>query len=234
MNMDGCGRTLVARNARQACWKADGTAIAYLKGLPGKLNYQSHATTGLFIYDLKTKAHRRHPNKDLLHLYNICWSPCGKWFLATVHAAMGHKHAILAIEAGGQLVYNLGIEGCRPEISPNGKQVTWGTTDWALCVADIDLTRYRPTVTNQREVVTSKKPIKIYHTDWSPDGKYIAYTTGPLKRRLGLVRQVVGIRAEGWNIAVADVSGKNRIVLITDDGKSNKEPDWFPLPEKKP
>jgi len=234
MSMDGTGRTLVARDARQACWKTDGTAIAYLKGLPGKLNYLDYATKSIFIYDLKTKAHREHPNKKISHLYNLCWSPCGKWFLATVHAGMGYKHAILAIEADGPGVFNLGIHGCRPDISPDGKRVSWGKSDWALCAADIDLTGPKPTLKNKRDVITSKKPIKIYHSDWSPDGKYIVYSTGPTKKRLGLVCEIVGMRADGWNIAVADARGKNRTVVITSDGKSNKEPDWFAIGPKQP
>ena len=235
MNVDGTGRTLVARNARQACWKGDGTAIAYLKGLSEKkFDYRDYATKGIFVYDLKTKTTREHVNKKIHHLYNLCWSPDGKWFLATIHAGMGYKHAILAIEADGQRVFNLGINGCRPDISPDGKQVTWGQSDWALCAADLDLSGPKPTLTNKRQVVTSKKPIKIYHSDWSPDGKYIAYSTGPTKKRLGLVCEIVGMRADGWNVAVADASGKDRTVVITRDGKSNKEPDWAPVREKRP
>jgi len=234
MNMDGAGRTLVARNARQACWKHDGTAIAYLKCISQKLNYLDYATKSIFIYDLKTRTHRRHPNKKIRHLYNLCWSPCGKWFLATVHAGMGYKHAILAIQADGQGVFNLGIRGCRPDVSPDGRRISWGKSDWALCAADIDLTGTKPILKNKRDVVTSKKPVKIYHSDWSPDGKYLVYSIGPTKKRLGLVREIVGIRAEGWNIAVADADRKNRTVVITGDGKSNKEPDWFPLPASRP
>jgi len=234
MNTDGTGRTLVAHNARQACWKGDGTAIAYLKGLSEKLDYRDYATKGIFVHDLKTKTTRQHVNKKIRHLYNLCWSPDGKWFLATVHAGMGYKHAILAIEADGQRVFNLGIRGCRPDISPDGKQVTWGQSDWVLCAADLDLSGAKPTLTNKRAVVTSRKPIKIYHSDFSPDGKYIAYSTGPTKKRLGLVCEIVGMRADGWNIAVADARGTNRTVVITRGGKSNKEPDWAPLREKRP
>ena len=228
MNMDGTGRKLVARNARQACWNAEGSQIAYLQGEFDKFNYLDYATKGIFVYDLKTGKHREHPNKKLHHLYNLCWSPDGRWFLATVHAGMGYKHAILAIEAEGQGVFNLGIHGCRPDLSPDGKRLTWGASDWDLCVADLDLSGPEPKLTNQREVVTSKKPLKIYHSDWSPDGKYITYSTGPTEKRLGLVCEIVGVKAEGWDIAVADAGGKNRCMKITTSGASNKEPDWVP------
>ena len=38
MNIDGTGRTLVARNARQPFWEADGSAIAYLKKRIGAIH----------------------------------------------------------------------------------------------------------------------------------------------------------------------------------------------------
>jgi Tol biopolymer transport system component len=232
MNLDGSGRTLVARNARQPCWGPDGTAIAYLKGEYDKYCHLDFATKGLVIYDLKTGKHREHPNKKLHHLYTLCWSPDGQWFLATVHAGMGYKHAILAIEANGTNAYNLEIPGCRPDISSDGKKVAWGASDWALRVADLDFTGSAPRLTNSRDFVTSEKPIMVYHADWSPDGRYVAFSRGPFKKRLGAHPAIVGLRAEGWNICVADPTAMNRWVAITSDGKDNKEPDWAPVKKK--
>jgi len=229
MSMDGTRRTLVAKNARQPCWNGNGTAIAYLKGESDQFTYTDYATKGIFIYDLATGRRRQHPNKDLYHLYNLCWSPDGKWFLATVHAGMGYRHAILAIEAEGMGVYDLHIPGCRPDISPDGKQVAWGASDWALRVADLDFTGPEPKVVNARDVVTSAKPLKIYHVDWSPDGKYVTFSRGPEKKVMGRIPEIVGVRAQGWDICVADASATNRWAAITTDGKSNKEPDWVPL-----
>ncbi len=227
MNIDGTGRTLVADNARQPCWKSDSSAIAYLKGESETFSIADYATKGIFIYDLKTGQHRQHPNKDIHHLYNPCWSPDGKWFLATVHAGMGFKHAILAIEADGMQVVNLHIPGCRPDISPRGKKIAWGASDWALRVGDLDFSTATPKVTGARDVVTSKKPNMIYHVDWSPDGKYVTYSRGPVTTHLGPHPAIVGAKAAAWNIYVADASKTNRYVQITTDGKCNKEPDWI-------
>ncbi len=233
MNIDGTGRKLVANNAREDCWKGDSSAIAYVKSEFKGFSYQDYATKGLYIYDLKTGKHRQHPNEEIMHLWNLCWSPDGKWFVASVHAEMGFKHAILAIEADGMKVFNLGIRGCRPDISPDGKRAAWGSSDWTLSVADLDLSGSVPKVTNARKVVTSEKPVMIYHIDWSPDGKYVTYTHGPVVKRLGMHPAIVGIKAEGWNICVADLSKTNRCVEITSDGKCNKEPDWVPVEKKK-
>ena len=69
-----------------------------------------------------------------------------------------------------------------------------------------------------------------YQPDWSPDGRYVAFSYGVYKKGLGLPPTLVGVRAPGWNISVADATATNRWVAITTDGNSNKEPDWVPLP----
>jgi Tol biopolymer transport system component len=139
MNSDGTGRTKVADNGREPCWSPDGTKIAYMKGEFEKFTYSDFATKGLFIYDLKTGRTREHVNKQLHHLYTLNWSPDGNWFVATVHAGMGFSHGILAIEANGERVVDLKLHGCRPNISPDGKKITWGHGDYCAGVAELDL-----------------------------------------------------------------------------------------------
>jgi len=233
MNIDGTGRKKVAENARQPCWSHDGKTIAYLKGEFQRYTITDYATKGLFFYDLATGKHREHPNKNLHHLYNICWSPDGNWFVATVHGGMGFKHAILAIEANGTGVFdltNFGVTGCRPDFSSDGKRITWGATDWDLCVADIDFVG-KPTVTNVRRVVKCQKDCEVYHSDFSPDGRYIAFSHGPE------ADEMVGGKAPGWNICIAYIAGADasqpaKWVKVTTDGNQNKEPDWVPTPRK--
>ena len=48
---------------------------------------------------------------------------------------------------------------------------------------------------------------------------------------MGLPPEMIGVKAPGWNICVADPAKLNRWVAITNDGNSNKEPDWAPLVE---
>jgi Tol biopolymer transport system component len=224
MNIDGSGRIKVEDNARQGCWSPDGKTIAYLKGEFERYTTKDFATKGIFFYDIETHKYREHPNKGLHHLYNICYSPDGNWFLATVHGGMGYEHAILAIEANGNGVYDLtkfGVTGCRPDCKFDGKQITWGATDWDLCVGNIDLSSSKPKVTGVHTIVSCEKECETYHVDFSPDGKYIAFSYGPESN------EQVGEHAPGWNICVTDLSGK--WVQVTTDGNQNKEPDWVPL-----
>ncbi len=230
MNIDGTGRVKVATNAREPCWSPDGKSIAYLKGEYERYSTREYATAELVLYDPQTQQHKPHPNKDLHHLYAICWSPDGNWFLAAVHGGMGYSDTILAFDADGTRVFDLerwGVRGCRPDLSVDGKRMTWGETDWDLCVGDIDLSSGEPIVSNVRKIVACLRTAKVYHVDFSPDGKYIAFSFGPSEGG-----QQVGGLARGWNICVTDLSGK--WVKITTDGSHNKEPDWVPLPPAGP
>ncbi|MBM4032374.1 MAG: hypothetical protein FJ291_11370 [Planctomycetes bacterium] len=228
MNMDGTGRTLVAKGGREPCWTGDGSGIVYLKSEFGKFTPLDYATKGVVVYDLKTATHKEHANKGIHHLYNIAAAPDDKWFISTVHAGMGFKHAILAIEGSGMKVVNLQLPGCRPDFSADGRQVAWGASDWALRIADFDLSGPEPRAVKPRDVATSREPIKIYHVDLSPDGKHVAFSRGPAHKKLGFAPEMIGIRAEGWNICVGDASRKDRWIQITSDGLCNKEPDWVP------
>jgi Tol biopolymer transport system component len=225
MNIDGSNRVLVAKNARQPCWNPDGKSIAYLKGEYERYNTSEYATSGLVIYDLQTGQHKSHPNMSLQHLYAICWSPDGNWFLGVVKGNTIHSDAILAFEAEGMRVFDLArwsVKGCRPDFSPDGKKMTWGETDWDLCIGDFELYQGEPRIGNIRKIVRCRPASKVYHVDFSPDGRYIAFSYGPFGGG-----QQVGGRAKGWDICVTDLSGK--WVKVTTDGKHNKEPDWVPI-----
>jgi Tol biopolymer transport system component len=224
MNIDGTGRVKVAANARQPCWSFDSKKIAYLRGEYERYTTKPYATSELIIYDLQTEQHSPHPNKSLHHIYALCWSPDGKWFLGAVQGGMGHSDTILVFEADGTRVFDLGwwgVKGCRPEFNFDGTKIVWGETDWNLCMGDIDLGGSAPRVSNIREIIRCLRKSKVYHVDLSPDGRYIAFSYGPFGGG-----QQVGGKAKGWDICVSDLSGK--WVKITIDGNHNKEPDWVP------
>ena len=101
-----------------------------------------------------------------------------------------------------------------------------------LSNGDLDFSGPKPKVKNQRNVVTSAKPMKVYHADWGPGGRYLAFSRGPKAGRLGHAPEIVGIPAKGWDIFVADATRLNHYVQITTDGKCNKEPDWVPVPKE--
>jgi Tol biopolymer transport system component len=234
MNLDGIGRVKIGENARDPCWSPDGKRIAYLKGEFDKFDVTVFATKGVYFYDLETKQTRPHPNAELIHFFVLDWSRDGHWLVTTVHGGMGFRHSILAVEAGGPRYVDLELPGCRPDLSPDGKKIAWGHGDYAIGVADMDFSGPAPKAANIRDVVVSKEPAMTYHVDWSPDGRFLAFTRGPKstkKALAGTARETPGVQAPGWNLCVADATKKNVWVELSSDGASNKEPDWVFVPE---
>jgi Tol biopolymer transport system component len=172
---------------------------------------------GLAIYDLSSGATRDHPEDGLRMLYNLTWSPDGDWFIATSRTG---RRGNLLFDAGEAGIRSLSIDGCRPDISPDGSRIAWGRTDQELRIGTFNPASGGENVVNQRPVVAVSRSDKVYHVDWSPDGKYLAFSYGPSRGG-----QAVGQRASGWNISILDIE-TGKWVQVTTDGSHNKEPDW--------
>ncbi len=240
MAADGSGRRKIADDARDPCWSPDARRVAFLPSEYRRFSTSTWATRGLKVYDLESKKTVTHPNRDISHVYSLTWTPDSKWFVATVMGGLGYRSGILAIEADGQDVHRLRLEGCRPDISSDGKGIIWGYGDYAIGFADLDMTGDHPRVSSTRRLVYNRwkrgvRRKQTYHADWSPDDQFVAYSAGPkvrTRRMWGAMPQNPGEDAPGWDLAIADAK-TGAAVQITADGKSNKEPDWlFVAPAK--
>lgn len=220
MNLDGTGKTRVAENGYQPNWSGNGSSIAYLPGEYDRFSSDMTSNRGMVIYDLETRATRRHPEDDLEMLYNLTGSPDGRWFVAT---SRGGRRGNILFESASAGIRSLSIQGCRPDLSPDGTRIAWGRTDQELRIGTFQPTATGDNVVDQRPVVVVDRRDKVYHVDWSPDGRYLAFSYGPSRGG-----QAVGQRAEGWNISVYGI-GEGKWVQITADGSHNKEPDWIPV-----
>jgi hypothetical protein len=247
MDIDGKHRKKLADHAREPFWSPDGKVIGFLSQEFPKFNVMDFYTSGMNFYDLATGTVQAHVNStNLHHLYNPCWSANGKWIVSTVHAGMGVDHAILLIEAHGPRIINLKIPGCRPCLSPDGKQIAWGAGDHEIEAAPISLDAESPAV-GQWRLHIKDETNKIYHVDWSPDSKFLSFSRGPEGEgdlsKPGTFQaacEIVGVHAGGWNICavsaqkdgVIDLNDTARgdFCMLTTNGWSNKEPAWFRAP----
>ena len=249
MDVDGTHRRKLVDNAREPFWSPDGKVIGFLPQEYPKFNVMDYFTKGMSFYDLASGQINPHPNSaNLFHLYNPCFAPNGKWIVSTVHAGMGVDHAILAIEVHGTNVINLKIPGCRPCISPDGKQLAWGSGDHEVVAAPIDLDSDSPKVGPWRLRIQDKTN-ETYHVDWSPDSRFLSLSRGHASKgdpsKPGTFQaacEIVGVYAPGWNLCavpadregVVDLNNATEadFLMLTTNGFSNKESAWFRAPRK--
>ncbi len=247
MDIDGKNRRKLVDSAREPFWSPDGKLIGFLPQEYPKFNVVDYSTRGMSFFNLETGKVEPHPNSEKLHhLYNPSFARNGKWIAATVHAGMGVSHAILLIEAHGDKIINLKIPGCRPCLSPDGKQIAWGAGDYELAIAPISLDADTPAVGPWRLRIKEKEASKqkIYHIDWSPDSRFVSFSRGPDGEgdlsKAGTFHsacEIVGVYARDWNIYAVSAEGSGTLdltktgpadlVQITTNGSSNKEPAWF-------
>jgi Tol biopolymer transport system component len=244
MDVDGQHRRKLVDRAREPFWSPDSKTIGFLPQEFPKFNVIDFYTKGMSFCDLATGRIEAQVNSaHLHHLYNPCWSANGKWIVATVHAGMGVDHAILLIEAHGTNIINLKIPGCRPCLSPDGRQIAWGAGDHEIAAAPIDLEADHPAVGPWRLHLKDETK-KIYHVDWSPDSRFLAFSRGPdgegdptKPGTFQAACEIVGVHAAGWNLCAvpADREGvldlnhstEADFFMLTTNGCSNKEPSWF-------
>ncbi|MHB8521592.1 MAG: TolB family protein [Limisphaerales bacterium] len=244
MDIRGKHRTKVADYAREPFWSPDSKTIGFLTQEYPKFNVMDYYTKGMNFYDLATRKITPHPNSEKLHhLYNPSFAPNGQWIAATVHAGMGYDHSILLIQAHGDKIINLGIPGCRPCLSPDGKQIAWGPGDHELAAAPIDLDSENPKVGPRRVRILDAK-LKIYHIDWSPDSRFLSFSRGPdgegdltKPGTFQAACEIVGVYAGDWNLCAVsaerdgvidlETATDADVVHLTTNGCSNKESAWF-------
>ena len=244
MDINGKNRKKLTDHAREPFWSPDSKQVGFLCQEFPKFNVMDFYTTGMSFYDLAKGKITPHVNStNLHHLYNPGWSGNGKWIVSTVHAGMGVDHGILLIEARGTNIINLKIPGCRPCFSPDGKQLAWGAGDHEIAVAPLNLDSDHPSV-GQWTLHIRDQTNKIYHVDWSPDSRFLAFSRGPdgegdltKPGTFQAACEIVGVHAAGWNICVAPADRQGSLdlndpsekdfLMVTTNGRSNKEPAWF-------
>ena len=145
-------------------------------------------------------------------------------------------------------IINLKIPGCRPCISPDGKQLAWGSGDHEVVLAPIDLESDAPSVGTWRLRIQDKTN-ETYHVDWSPDSRTVSLSRGPATKgdttKVGTFQsacEIVGVYAAGWNLLAVSAERDGVVDLnhatdadmltLTTNGLSNKESAWF-LPNRK-
>jgi Tol biopolymer transport system component len=227
MNIDGTDRVKIAENAYQPCWGPDGRYIAYLPGEYPRYNPRPYANKGIAIYDRETGEVKRHPNEKIQHILGLCWSPDGEWFVAA-GGRPGIPGRENAFKVNDKTMMNLTIGGCTPDISADGRNFAWNGTDYSLNIGKLDFDSPESSVTEHKMAVACDLEHWVYHADWSPDGRYLAFTYG-----FDDEGKPADEREEWSHVCICDLE-TGKWTQITSGAKYNGQPDWVPVQFRRP
>jgi Tol biopolymer transport system component len=129
-------------------------------------------------------------------------------------------------KAYDKTMMRLTITGCTPDISPDGKSLAWNGTDWNLNISALDFDSLKSNTSDHRMKVACERDFWIYDADWSPDGKYFAFTYG-----FDDERKPADEREDWSHICICDLK-TGKWTQITTDGKYNEQPDWVVVEER--
>jgi len=206
MNLDG-GDVRQVAIGEEACWAPDGKRICFLRN------------GWLMIKDLSTGSEQR-VGSFWANVETPCWSPNGRHIALTADMLGGHNGHLFDLVNGRLYRYAYGVgTNCRPDISSDGKAIAFsshfsgGVVLWSAQLADPRRTVRRLTY----------RPGFNYFADWSPDGKYIAYSHGPRN-------DCYEFSSGQWQIYVMTPRGDRNgpRVQLTRTG-SNRDPEWLPI-----
>jgi Tol biopolymer transport system component len=221
MNIDGTAKVKIAENADQPCWSPNGRYIAYLPCEYPRYDPSRRANKGLEFYDLETGEKKRHPSDKIVHISDPVWSQDGKWIVAD-------QGILKAFSVDDDSIFRLYTIGCTPDISPDGKRISWNNSDFHMNMGVLDLDSPDSNVTDHTVFVACEPPYWVYESDWSPDGNYWAFIYGVFDDDTAVEMGLESV----INICVCDLR-TGKWTQITHDGIINREPDWVPMMEGK-
>jgi Tol biopolymer transport system component len=177
-------------------WSPDGKQIAFTGNIGG-------AKTGTFIINIDGTHQFELLNSSELYTNVLSWSPDSSQIVYTEKTAKG-EYEIYLMRGDGSERAKL-ADGSQPDWSPDGKQIAFAASQWALSESNVPqlhsaITVIAPDGSGLRELFVSKSDQYVYAPVWSPKGTYIAFAVSPLTSKyLFGNRDIYIIGADGSN-----------------------------------
>jgi Tol biopolymer transport system component len=145
-------------------YSRDGTRIVFARDIDGPFMPESH----LFVVDQDGTGVTQITREPFVEIKSMEFSPDGR----SVVVVAENFISIVASDGGGTSRFNLGMAAERVTFRPDGQVIAFARIDApaGLYLVNIDGTQVRP-------VVTIPDRFELDFPRWSPDGRWLTYTT---------------------------------------------------------
>ena len=175
MNADGSGKKVVFSDKNGAAfvptWSPDGQWIAF--GFGGFFGARETTPAKLMMVRADGSQESKDLTKGLPNSGFPTWSPDGKKIIYRVWGAGEYGLRVLNLDDGSIKTLTTELDNF-PAYSPSGDLITFTHRD--AKTLDYDIFTMRPDGTDVRRLTTT--PGNDSHSSWSPDGKYILWSSG--------------------------------------------------------
>jgi Tol biopolymer transport system component len=137
-------------------------------------------------------------------------SPDGRYLAYAAQTIMNFQIHLIDLTNGARRQATSGGGACRPSFSPDSQEL-------AFVRLDQEPSRIEAVKETGRRVLFEHATLWSYYPDYSPDGRYVAFSVSPEHHE-----------GEDWDLALLDLQKPGQFVRLTSGRGNDRVPDWKP------
>ena len=135
----------------------------------------------------------------------------GRYMAYAAQLLMGFRIQLVDLRNGQERTVGTSGGACRPAFSPD-------THELAFVHLDAEPSRLEAVTETSRRTLVADRKLWSYYPDYSPDGRFIAFSVSPEHHQ-----------GEDWDLAMTDAARPGTVTRITSGPGNDRVPHWRPL-----
>jgi len=202
MQADGSGATQLTDGPapdQDPSWAADGKSIFFTSERDGRGE--------IYRVWLDSKKVDR-VTRGLSRAIMPAASRDGRYMAYAAQLVMGFRIQLVDLTTGEERTIGSSGGACRPAFAPDTKEL-------AFVVLDAEPSRLEAVTETSRRTLIADRKLWSYYPEYSPDGRYIAFSVSPEHHQ-----------GEDWDLAVTDATKPGQITKLTSGPGNDRVPHW--------
>jgi Tol biopolymer transport system component len=204
MNGDGSNAVRLTDHAaaeQDPAWAADGRSVFFTGERDGRGEIYR-----VWLHDRRVERITAGIDRAIMPAV----SPNGRYLAYAAQTIMNFQVHLIDLTDGTRRQVTSGGGACRPSFSPDSQEL-------AFVRLDRDPSRLEAARETGTRVLLQDARLWSYYPDYSPDGRYLAFSVSPVHHR-----------GEDWDLALMDLTTPGAFRRLTSGPGNDRYPDWRP------